>query len=290
MRAAVLAACLAGIPPAEQRPGIRLLQWNVSDSAWVKRADLSRAVLRHADPDIVVLVQVAPAIDAGTIRSMLTGLRGPADTTWFISAPEAGRRNERTVIASRDSLRELPELARLEYPGTGALAMRAAAPDSAPREPRAVRANGALIKVDGRWILVAGVHLTCCGTAGSWREDRRLAGAVTVRDAIRPLLAQHRPAAVVIAGDLNLVAGQAPMDSLLATTRDMRRAEAVRENDTTSWTWDGSGTPFPNGRLDHVLYSSGTIGVVRATVLDGDTSRAINRHRPLLVELRAASH
>lgn len=283
MRLLITALLLLPSPVRIQRPSFRLVEWNVSDSAWLKRAELSRAVLRHADPDLVVLVQVAPAIDAGTIRSMLAGLRGPADTTWFISAPEAGRMNERVVIASRDSLRELPGLTHLEYPVTGALAARSAAPDSAPREPRGVRSNGALARIDGRWIMIVGVHLTCCGTADSWREDRRLAGAITIRETIRPLLAQHRPAALIIAGDLNLVAGTAPMDSLLAITRDMRRAEAVRANDTTSWTWDGSGTPFPNGRLDNVLYSSGTLGVVRATVLDDDTSRAVNRHRPVVV-------
>src|SRR4051812_28046631 len=55
----------------------RFLTWNVSDSEWVKHFDDSRAVLRYADPDIVTIIEIAPALSAVDVRRMLSGLRGP---------------------------------------------------------------------------------------------------------------------------------------------------------------------------------------------------------------------
>ena len=276
-----------------QHPAFRLLEWNVSDSAWVNQRDATRQLLRETDPDVLVLVQVAPAIDVAGIRAMLAGLRGPADTTWFISSNQSGPGAEHSVIASRDSIRPSAAFAAAQLPDTGDLARRAAVPDSETGRavaPAAValRTNGALVRIRGDWFFVAAVHLTCCGTEGSWREYRRQLGATVIRDLVRQETDRLRPAGIVIAGDFNVVTGSAPLDTLLATRPkpphgDIVRAEAVQGDGQAEWTWDGSGTQFPNGRLDHVLYSSGTLDVVRARVVDHPI---INRHRPVLVELQ----
>ena len=110
----------------------------------------------------------------------------------------------------------------------------------------------------------------------------------------------------IAAGDINLVAGAAALDTLLATaTRaalgPMRRADAVQLDGWTDWTWDGRGTPFNGGRLDNVIYSSGALTVLRARVWDTEflpadtlraheltptTSSSIGRHRPVVVDFR----
>ena len=274
-----------------QHPAFRLLEWNVSDSAWAQRPEATRTLLRNADPDILVLVQVAPGMDSTSIRALLTGLRGPADTTWFLGINTNGAGAEHTVIASRDSVVSLGDFRAAQLPDTGALARLAAVPDTETGRtvaPAAInlRTNGALVRSHGRWILVAAVHLTCCGTAGSWREYRRQLAAITIRDLVRQDAAARRPAGVVIAGDFNVVSGDAPLDTLLGTLSPplgpMRRATAIGPDGTSDWTWEGRGTPFPNGRLDHVLYSSGSLAVMRAKVLqDSD----INRHRPVVVDM-----
>jgi hypothetical protein len=127
-----------------------------------------------------------------------------------------------------------------------------------------------------------------------------------VRDRIRSVVARVRPAGVVTAGDMNLVGGRAPLDTLLTAVHDpalgtLRRADAVQADGWTDWTWDGRGTPFNGGRLDNVTYSTGSLDLVRARiwnteVMDSDTLRAygltpetsasIGRHRPVVVDLR----
>jgi endonuclease/exonuclease/phosphatase family metal-dependent hydrolase len=285
----------------------RLLEWNVSDSEWVKHADETRAVLRHADADVFVLAQVAGSIDALAIRRMLAGLRGPSDTTWFVSV-RAGEPVEHTVIASRDTIREVPEFETVLYPETGRGAVLAQ-PDTAQGTPArdriaSVHTNGALVRANGSWIFVVGVHLTCCGVANSWREYRRQLGAAVIRDRTRAVLVREHPSSMIVAGDMNLVSGSAALDTLLSIASQppvgpMRRAEAIHADGLTDWTWDGRGTAFTNARLDNVIYSSGTLAVLRARVWDTEllppdtlgahhltvaTSRTINRHRPVVVD------
>jgi endonuclease/exonuclease/phosphatase family metal-dependent hydrolase len=150
----------------------------------------------------------------------------------------------------------------------------------------------------------------CCGTPDTWREYRRQLGAIAVRERIRTALATLTPAAVVIAGDMNLVSGRSALDTLLHTLLSapaasrlapMVRADAFHSDGWTDWTWDGTGTPFNGGRLDNVLYSSGTLAVTHARVWDteflpadtlrahqltADMSKTINRHRPVVVDFR----
>jgi len=320
LRALLLLALAARVASAQDRAApprdgraFRLLTWNVSDSAWVQHLDETRAVLRHADADVFAFEQVAPGMDAGAVRRILSGLRGPADTTWFVSVRPGDPALEHTVIASRDSVAELRDLERVDVADTGRLATRGAWPDSASfrghyATARAVRTNAALVRVHGRRVLVSAVHLTCCGDAGDWREYRRQAEAVAIRGSLDAIAARVKPDAVVIAGDMNLVHGRAAMDTLIGAVRrsalgPMRRADALHFDGWTDWTWDGRGLPFNGGRLDNVLYSAGTLAVDRALIwdteflpadtlrahgMDASTSRTIGRHRPVVVDLAPA--
>jgi hypothetical protein len=286
-------------------PPFRMLAWNVTDSEWVKHADETRAVLRHADADILILVEVAPTLGVGDVRRMVEGLRGAADTSWYISLHE-GEPLEHIVIVSRDSVRELSEFASVPYPDTGLAARRAGLVDTGQGPPRRdiVRANGALVRVRGRWVLVAGVHLTSGGTPYTFNEFRRQLGATMIRNRVRSALSHTTADGVIIAGDMNLVAGRSALDTLIASAGPplgpMIRAEALHSDGWTDWTWDGRGTPFNGGRLDNAIYSSGTLNARRALVWDTEflpadtlrahgvtsgTSQAIGRHRPIVVDL-----
>ncbi|MCG6987222.1 MAG: endonuclease/exonuclease/phosphatase family protein [Gemmatimonadetes bacterium] len=306
-------ASLVNAPPAPGAPpSFRVLEWNVSDSAWIRHRAASRAVLRSADPDIVVLVQVSGGTGVRGVREMLAGLRNPADTTWFVTSRVQGD-YEHTVIASRYPVRALSEFDRVAYPDTGRAVARATPMpgETVPQRDTVdlARTNGALVRVADRWLLVVGLHLTCCGTRDDWREARRRLAATAVRDRTRAAMARTRPAGVVMAGDMNLVGGRAPLDTLLATIAapplgPLRRAPAVHFDGWTDWTWDGRGTPFNAGRLDNIVYSTGTLDLLRARVWDTEsmdadtlrayglmpeTSRTIGRHRPVVVDLRFSS-
>ena len=320
LRALLLLALAAYAAPAQDRAApprdgraFRLLTWNVSDSAWVQHLDETRAVLRHADADVFAFEQVAPGMDAGAVRRILSGLRGPADTTWFVSVRPADPAVEHTVIASRDPIREIPEFALVEVADTGRLATLGAWPDSARfrgiyATRAATRSNAASVRVRGAWVLVTAVHLTCCGSPGDWREFRRQAEAAAIRKRLDEVAARVRPDAVVVAGDMNLVSGRAAMDTVLGSLRrsslgPMRRADALHFDGWTDWTWDGRGTPFNGGRLDNVIYSAGALApghariwdtewlptdTLRAHGLEAATSQTIGRHRPVVVDFSLA--
>jgi len=306
---AAIAALSPGAPSAEAPSTFRILEWNVSNTAWIEHRAAARAVLRSADPEIVVLVQVAGKTRERDIREMLAGLRGPADTSWSISTRTEGD-YERTVIASRVPVRALPDFSRVTYPATEQVKRSIAPPPGEKASPKdtvdVIRTNAALLRVADQRLLVVGVHLTCCGDGNDWREARRRLAAAVVRDRIRSAVARTHPDGIVIAGDMNLVHGRAPLDTLLSAETTpplgpLRRAPAVHPDGWTDWTWDGRGTPFNAGRLDNVVYSAGSLEFTRARVWDTEfmdsdtlraqgltpeTSRSIGRHRPVVVDLR----
>jgi len=286
-------------------PGsFRFLTWNVSDSEWVKHGDESRAVLSYADPDVVMIIEIAPAMNATDVRRMLSGLRGPGDTTWFISF-RAGTSGEHEAIASRDSVVDVPEFAFVPYPDTGALVEKAGLPELRQQGlVLNVKTNGALVRRDGGWMFVVAVHLPSDGGPTSPNEYRRQLAAIAVRERAQSVLEHRIPSAVIAAGDFNLIAGSAALDTLLKTIvtpplGPMRRADAYHWDGRTDWTWDGRGTSIGSQRFDNVLYSTGTLVEQQGRVWDTEllspdtlaahgltagTSRDINRHRPIVVD------
>src|SRR5581483_4879351 len=132
---AVAASTAAGAQASRSRaPSFRVLQWNVSGTAWTKHAETARSILRYANPDVFVLDEVDPSLGADGVRRMLSGLRSPADTLWFVSFGQGGS-YQRTVIASRDTVRGVPEFALVQFPDTGRAAAAAEIPDTVASHP-----------------------------------------------------------------------------------------------------------------------------------------------------------
>jgi hypothetical protein len=167
----------------------------------------------------------------------------------------------------------------------------------------AVHVNGGIIPLGNRKVMVVALHLTCCGTPGTWREYRRQLAAALIKSRIGEAMRIEKPDAVIGGGDMNLVAGTAALDTLLTALNTnsagpLRGAPAVR-TDGTDWTWDGRGTVFSQGKLDIVFYSSGSLTPAAARVWDTEvmpadslrrwgltpaSSKSINRHRPVVVD------
>jgi len=108
---------------------------------------------------------------------------------------------------------------------------------------------------------------------------------------------------MVLAGDFNLVESTFPFALLLgpypSPHAGLIPAELYHPDGTTTWTWDGRGTPFPSNTLDYQFYGPWGLGMQSGFILnteelpsamleryelEGSTVGRTGAHRPLLVE------
>lgn len=318
--AIVVAALVAGCHARavhEPRPAagpdrFRVSVWNVAESSFVRRPAAFRRILQATDADIFSFDEVGEHTTRDDLLRTLRGLRGDADTVWHLSWG-AGGDYQRTVIAARTPLQELPEFSPLAFPASSDLVLRRA-PDSLRARlqsdfARGVASNAAVVEVRGRRLLLVGLDLWARGNApDSWEETRRRVEAAAIRDAIATVLARLASAhqdvqGVVVGGDMNLVAGRAPLDTLLALSpggpRHLAVAPAVHADGWSTWTWDGRGGPFHSARMDVVLFSDATLRAPAGRIINWDGFPAaertalgltpapvvgMSRHRPVVVD------
>jgi len=311
--AAACAPTAGGSPSAAPPPAFRALVWNVGDSSFVLHPATFRGVLRAADPDVLILDEVGGEIEPAELLPILRGLRGGADTVWHL-AWGAGGDYQRTVVASREPVEPLPEFSPLPFTRITQRVFDRA-PDSLHAKLRrdfelGVAANAAVVRSGGRRLLVVGVDLWARGTPESWEEARRRVEAATIREAVDRVLARlasegRAVDGVVLGGDLNLVAGRAPLDTLLASPgagwQPLDIAPALHADGLSRWTWDGRGTRFHSRQMDLMLYSPEALSVDQARVFDSEqmpavelarfglsaeASNSLSRHRPVIVDFR----
>lgn len=320
LTAAVLSILLSGCQPrpvTESAPGpsaghFRVSVWNVAESSFVRRPEAFRRILKETDADIFSFDEVGEHTSPEQLLRTLHGLRGNADTVWHASWGIGGD-YQRTVLVSRTPLDRVAEFSPLSLAGNGDLVLHKA-PDSLHARlrsdfARGIGTNAAVVEVRGRRLLVVGLDLWARGDSpDSWEEARRRAEAAAIRDGIARVLArlesEQAPVdGVVVGGDMNLVAGRAPLDSLraLASGRftSLALAPAVHADGWSTWTWDGRGGPFHSARMDVVLFSEQTLRASRARVVNWDAfpsaerttlglapapAAGFSRHRPVVVD------
>lgn len=278
---AVLPPAGPGRPTADEPlPGrlpqtLRVVSYNVHDSGpSVSPAPFDR-LFQALQPDVVLVQEWRE--DAATLAGWFTALV-PTGSNWSaVADPDAG-----VGVISRYEL----------VPLVG----------SAPRaEAGLVRTVAARVDTPDGPVLVASVHLKCCGSVGTAEDQRRLAEARTIRDTLHGAMAEFEPVGIVVGGDLNLVGALEPMRALATgldlDSSDLAVAEPFVLGDWTQVTWSSPDSPFVPGRLDYVLFSESTMRVEQAFVVDtsrlspaltgldkADTSAS--DHLPVVVDFR----
>jgi endonuclease/exonuclease/phosphatase family metal-dependent hydrolase len=293
-RSFVLALALALASPLALAEGFRILSWNISYNAFEEEAEEFQSLLQWADPDIVLLDEVYPSVPLEGLHTALATLRPGEDETWRLNYGISGGR-QRDIIASRAPLEALPEFSSMvPYPEDERQYIRGRMSD----EQRAnvyltmdngIPVNAAIVLVGGRRLLAVITDLQCCGDdADSWQEYRRQVEAREIRQLIEKVLERTDVDGLVIAGDFNLVSGLAAADILNEPYEicpdGLSTAELYHPDGVSQWTWNGSGMPFPNGRLDFQFYCSDTLEMHSGFVLDNDIVGETGRHRPLVAE------
>jgi len=298
---------------ADERPAadgeIRILSWNISDDAFVAEQEEFQSLLLWADPDVVLLDEVAPSADLGKLHLALAGLRSGGDEAWNVDLGISGGR-QRCVVASRAPQEAVPEFSSIipyhEADRRYILEHMSARERSHPDFSMAggVPVNGAIILTAGRRLLTLVADLQCCGDGPeSWQEYRRRVEAREIRALVRQVLERTRVDGIVFAGDFNLVNGPTPLVLLTGPYRlphaGLISAELYHSDGAGTWTWDGRGTPFPSNTLDFQLYGPHSLELRSGFILDTEglspealeqhglqssTSKRTGRHRPLLAE------
>jgi hypothetical protein len=289
----------------------RILSWNISSDAFVNEPSEFRSLLRWADPDVVLLDEVAPSADPSELIKVLTGLRPGDDNTWSVNFGKSGGR-QRDIIASRARQQVLPEFSALvPYSVKDQQHILAVAPQN--KRSRVARSmndgipvNGVVILIGDQRLLVLITDLQCCGDGPkSWEEIRRRVEAREIRRLIRQILERTTVDGIVFAGDFNLVESTFPMALLMGPYPSphlgLIPAELYHPDGSTTWTWDGRGTPFPSNTLDYQLYGPRGLKMNSGFILDTERLQpeALERyeletgtvgrtgsHRPLVVEYR----
>lgn len=274
--------------------GVRILSWNISYNAFHEEAEEFQSLLQWANPDIVLLDEVYPAVPLDKFHVALANLRPGEDETWHVNFGASGGR-QRDIIASRAPLEALPEFSsKVPYPEDERQTIHERMSDEARANKyltmdNGIPVNAAIVLVGGRRLLVVITDLQCCGDdADSWQEYRRQVEAREIRRLIEKVLERTDVDDLIIAGDFNLVTGLAAAEILNEPYEicpdGLSTAELYHPDGVAQWTWNGSGMPFPNGRLDFQFYCSDTLDMRSGFVLENDAAAETGRHRPLVAE------
>ena len=279
---------------------LRVLSWNVARERFFAEPSRTSRLLRLAEPDILLLDEMDPAVTAPELAAFLD--RALPGSPWqVVLGREAGNR-ERGSIAARLPLRRVEAFDHLHYSAAEQRRWIEASAEHAERLrrqlPNGVAVAGAMLDYQGRSLLLVSFDLQCCGSSPqSWEEQRRQREAMLIRGAIDAAFAAGAALAIV-GGDANAVHGDAPLRGIREGRPELREVRATRE-DGSDWTWDGRGTPFPSGRLDYLWVSAG-VRVLQARLLDteawspaeqagrgvqGEDSRLQSPHRPIVADL-----
>jgi hypothetical protein len=303
-------SALADEQPAADA-GVRILSWNISDDAFVKEHEEFSSLLLWADPDIVLLDEVAPSADVAKLHLALASLRSGDDEVWNVNVGISGGR-QRCAVASRAPQEVVPEFSSIiPYPEADKRQIlehmsKLERSNSNFSMEYGIPVNAAVVVTGGRRLLTVIVDLQCCGDdPESWQEYRRRTEVREIRRLVRQVLERTTVDGIIIAGDFNLVNGATPLVLLAgpyaAPHAGLISAELYHADGASTWTWDGRGTPFPSNTLDFQLYSPHSLEMRSGIILDtavlpsemleqygfeSITSRRTGRHHPLLVEYR----
>lgn len=262
---------------------LRVMSWNAERGAIFKNPEAFAEVFRAIGPD-VVLLQELEGVESPTQLESWFDERVPTPGGW--KAVIGGGSLAVAVLAPR--LAPLAELADVKRPN--------------PNGARPVRVVGGVVPFGTRRVLVASVHLKCCGSIGSREDETREQEAFAIREAIRRAMeeaAKNREPidGIVIAGDFNLV-GSPNIVDLAAEGLDLDRSPLLAAplygiDGLSNLTWRDGGSEFMPGQLDFLLFSDSRLDLADGMVIDpaailprGATADGPSDHLPIIADLR----
>lgn len=269
-----------GTVAPKPRGGIRVLSYNVFDTAPTSNPDPFARIIRAVDPDVVLLQEWHDG-DAQEIEAWFTQ-HVPSPKVWFVIRGE-GRG---VAIASRLPIRPIEPMTIVGQSGN-------------------VRSLSAVVRHGTTDVGVTSVHLKCCGSLDTTEDAQRIEEAGLINAVLESAYAARPPAVRLIAGDFNLVGSTKPLEVLAhGLDRDgssLSAATPLSLGKPAALTWRNPRSSFSPSRLDYVLFSDSSAVVTQAFILDtgllsDESLRALglmrddataSDHLPVVVDVRA---
>ena len=231
----------------------RVVSWNAERGAFIENPAPFARMLRALEPDVIAIQELPGDCTPQILESWFKKYMGTDDWTATVC-----RGNLRTAVVSRKPFTPIQELADLSRPTT-----RGSIP---------VRCAGGLVQTGGTPILLASIHLKCCGSVGSREDEVRELETDLIRKAVGQLLKKHPDASIVIAGDYNLVGGEHVLQQMIheldTDGSDLQVADLYQVGGRTNATWADRGQPFVPGRLDYIVFGDDRLGLEGGLVVD----------------------
>lgn len=274
---------------------LRVLSWNAELGGIFTKPDPFIRTLKAVDPDVILLQELTDKNSAAQLRDFLARAIPPAaGEDWHVAFGEGGG-NLRCGIATRLPLEAVDSLKTVAYPD---------------QPKRSMRVIGAKIASKGHSLLVASLHLKCCGRADGPEDETRLTEAQAIHDAVKAVEAGLPGAAgVVIAGDFNLVGTRMPLETLQQgidlESSALGLANPYQLDGLSNATWFDRHQPFVPARLDYMLYSDSSMKVLRSFICDSsdlaakwlqahglqaDDNEKASDHLPIVTDYRWLAH
>ncbi len=271
------ARCLIGPRAAAEAPKVeapsvaraegttlRVVSWNAEAGGLFKTPEPFAATLNAIGPDVVLFQELGGKATAEELAAWMNtnvgstnGTAGGASGSWqaIVSGGDL-----RTGVVARRPLKNAPFLDGVKR--------------ESPKGDRPVRVVGAVLDLDGQSILLASLHLKCCGRLASSEDETRLAEAAAIHDALRQATEKSPFAAIIVGGDFNLVGEPSVIDRISAGLdgdgSPLDPVDALQLNGIANATWRSADESFVPGRLDWMLVSGASARVARSFVFNTD--------------------
>lgn len=246
----------AGVTP------LRVASWNAELGALFKTPAPFGATIKALRPDVVLWQELGKDATAESLAAWMNSNVGEDGGTW--SAVVSGG-DLRTGVVARGNLAVAPFLDGLKRP--------------TEKGERDVRVTGAILEQDGKRVLLASLHLKCCGRLGSSEDETRAAETAAIREALEKASKKLGEAGtpldgIVVAGDFNLVGSRRPVDAIGESLDfDGSSLDIVPAFDLerrSNATWRSTGNDFLPGRLDWMLVSGSRCAVRKSFVFSAE--------------------
>ena len=244
---------------------LRVMSWNVFFARPLANPDPFARIFRALNPDMILLQEWEKVDDRSLAAWFNTHV--PQPTPWHALTSSGWG----VAVVSRTPLQGL---------GLGKVDRPEGAPADDFRPDQSLRVVAALTQTALGPAAVASIHLRCCGYAGSWQDQARIAEVNAIRAMLQTAFGAPDSLRFV-GGDFNLVGSRTPLQILQrglgAGGGDLRPAKAPLAGDAAFHTWRDPRSRFTPGRLDWLLYDPARAHEVESFVLDtrGLTAEAL---------------